>query len=182
MTDSELVLRAIDNPDDFDKIVEKYESKLFSYISHFIFVNKEDTEDILQDVFISVYRNLESYNPALSFSSWIYRIAHNQCISFLRKSKNKYIVSNTPTEEGEDWLENIISDENLEEEVEKEISSEKIQNALQKLDETARAVIVLRYLEEKSYSEIADIIKTSEGNVASLINRAKHKLMTIINE
>jgi len=74
-------------------VVEKYEQKLMKYILRITSVDKEDAENILQEVFIKAYRNINSYNAKYSFSSWIYRIAHNHSLDFYRKYKNKLKVS-----------------------------------------------------------------------------------------
>src|SRR5665648_188700 len=80
MTDNELVKLSLDNPDHFFCLTKRYESKLLRYIMRISKFSHEDAEDVLQDVFIKTYYNLNEFDSELKFSSWIYRIAHNQTI------------------------------------------------------------------------------------------------------
>ena len=87
IADNDIVEMVIKDPNSYKYIIERYEKKLLGYIRRILFVSKEDAEDILQDVFIKAYKNINSYDSKYSFSSWIYRIAHNESVSFLRKKK-----------------------------------------------------------------------------------------------
>jgi RNA polymerase sigma-70 factor (ECF subfamily) len=73
--------------------VSKYEEKLLRYILRITNIDIEEAENLLQEVFIKVYKNINDYNKSLQFSSWIYRIAHNTSIDYYRKNKNKQSVS-----------------------------------------------------------------------------------------
>ncbi|PIU78076.1 MAG: hypothetical protein COS72_03485, partial [Candidatus Moranbacteria bacterium CG06_land_8_20_14_3_00_43_56] len=88
-TDEELVALTLKNQDFFSCIVERYEAKLTRYIRRISAATQEDAEDLLQEIFVKVYRNLYGFDPSLKFSSWIYRIAHNQVISQWRKTKSR---------------------------------------------------------------------------------------------
>ncbi|MEA2112650.1 MAG: sigma-70 family RNA polymerase sigma factor, partial [Patescibacteria group bacterium] len=88
-TDEELVGLVLNNQDYFLFLVRRYEQKLFRYISRISSLNQDDIEDVLQDIFIKVYKNLNNFDTDLKFSSWIYRITHNEVISNYRKYKNK---------------------------------------------------------------------------------------------
>ena len=157
-------------------IIDRYESKLIQYIRRVIFVSKEDAEDILQEVFIKAYRNLNGYDSKYSFSSWIYRIAHNEAISFLRKKKS-VIESNQDIE----IFDKISSGEDIEDDFVTELKRKEVRKLLGMLDTKYREVLILRYFEDMEYNEISDILHTSVGNVSSLINRGKSKFKILVN-
>ena len=147
----------------------RYELKLLRYIKRISFSTREESEDILQEAFIKIWRNLHDFDQSLKLSSWIYRIVHNETISFWRKKtsfgKNQEV----------DLPEELFS---VEEEAFFEINEEqgnveKINEILQKLPLKYREVLVLKFLEMMSYEEISDVLKIPEGTVATRINRAK---------
>lgn len=160
--------------DAFYCIVEKYEEKLLKYIMRITSIDVEDTENLLQDVFIKIYKNINEYNSDIAFSSWIYRIAHNITIDFYRKNKDKLKVSlQTDDSDYENLIELIESPENIEEEYEKKELIKKIVSIIDLLDTKYKEILILKFIEEKNYSEISDILKIPEWTVATLINRAK---------
>jgi RNA polymerase sigma-70 factor, ECF subfamily len=171
MTDEELVAMTLKNPDVYAIIVQRYEEKLLRYIMRISMGPKEDAEDVLQDVFLSAYKNLNDFDQELKFSSWIYRIAHNKVISHFRKVTAR---PKTLTYEGDSQLLNILaSEENIERDMEKKYNAEEVREVLEQLDEKYREVLILKFLEEKDYKEISDILEKPMGTVATLINRAK---------
>ena len=174
-TDIEIVEMTLKDLNSYKYIIDRYESKLLRYIQRVIFVSKEDAEDILQEVFIKAYRNLNGYDSKYSFSSWIYRIAHNEAISFLRKKK-KVIEGNGDIE----IFERISSGEDIEDDFISELKRKEVRGLLSKLDPKYREVLILRYFEDMEYNEISDILHTSIGNVSSLINRGKGKFKMLI--
>jgi RNA polymerase sigma-70 factor, ECF subfamily len=175
--DSELVELSLKNQEYFYCLILRYEKKLFNYIRRISASSKEDIEDILQDVFISVYKNLNDFDNNLKFSSWIYRIAHNKTISQWRKSSSRpKTVSGDNEENG---LFNFISsEEDIVKDLEKKCSAKEVKSIIFKLDEKYKDVLVLRFLEDKDYKEISDILKKPMGTVATLISRAKKKFIT----
>ncbi|HIP49827.1 MAG TPA: sigma-70 family RNA polymerase sigma factor, partial [Candidatus Pacebacteria bacterium] len=86
-TDEELVLLTLKDQDYYACLVQRYEDKIFRYIKRISSVPTEDVEDILQDVFISAYKNLNGFDHGFKFSSWLYHIAHNKTISFWRRMR-----------------------------------------------------------------------------------------------
>lgn len=182
-----LVQKAIESPDSFSAIVEKYERKIDSYIQSILRLTKEDREDIVQDIFIAVYRNLNSYKTEYSFSTWLYRIAHNQTISFLRKHSTRFKneqQQNAAPEENDDEsrFESIASEEDVESNVEQLLKIERVKEQMKQLPLQDREILLLRYCEQQEYNQIASILRIPEGTVASLIHRAKAKLKKILNE
>jgi len=170
-TDEEVVALTLENPDAYAFIVERYEEKLLRYIMRISAGTREDAEDVLQDVFLSAYKNLNDFDQELKFSSWIYRIAHNKVISHFRKVTAR---PKTTTYEGDSQLLNILaSDEDMERDLEKKYTTGEVRDVLDTMDERYREVLVLKFLEEKDYKEISDILEKPMGTVATLINRAK---------
>lgn len=178
LSDYELVLEVLADLDKYQYIIERYSARLIAYIQRVIYVNKEDAEDILQEVFIKTYKNLNLYNPKYKFSSWIYRITHNEAISFLRLGHNKIIkVSN---EFEKDVFSELVSEVDVEAEYIRRATSENVHKILSKLDRKYSDVLVLRFMEEMDYNEISDTLHISTGTVGSLINRAKVKFKELI--
>ncbi len=160
--------------DAFYCVVKNYEGKLSRYINRITNISPEETENILQEVFIKAYKNINSYDDKLSFSSWIYRITHNMVIDFHRKNKNKMDVSlETDDEEYVNLIEMIDSWVDIESGVQNKELIWKIISVLNLLDKKYRDVLVLKFLEEKDYNEISDILKIPKWTVAILINRWK---------
>jgi len=171
LTDEELVKLALEDQAVFLWLVERYRAKLLRYIHRLTNVNDDDAEDILQEVFIKVYLNLNDFNGDLKFSSWIYRITHNQVISRHRRLKARpegYLIDIE-----DQAARNLVAEIDIEASADLELLKKKIKLVLGFLEEKYREVLVLKFLEEKNYQEISDIIKKPGGTVASLINRAK---------
>lgn len=171
LNDEELVALAIEHHRYFACIVDRYSIKLQRYIMRISDVSTEEAEDILQETYINAYKYLQSFDSSLSFSSWIYRIAHNQVISQFRKRQARpqgHAVELEP-----EAFEQIASELNVIDDVEKSLLKDTIGAVLDDLPLKYKEVLVLRYLEDKSYTEIADILKKPEGTIATLLNRAK---------
>jgi RNA polymerase sigma-70 factor, ECF subfamily len=167
-TDNELVKLSLDNPDHFLCLTRRYESKLLHYIMRVSRLAKEDAEDILQDVFIKTYYNLNGFDEELKFSSWIYRIAHNQTVSEIRKKSIRPTIS--LEKEDIDRFEDAFD---VVKEIDTSIDRDKINEVISHLDEKYREVLILRFLDEKDYVEIADILKKPVSTVGNLILRGK---------
>jgi len=172
-TDEQLVKLTLKNQDWFFCIVRRYEGKLLGYIRRISGVGQQEAEDVLQDVFLKIYQNLNDFDPDLKFSSWIYRITHNQVISNYRKIKARpqsIFVDN------ENIFDGIASGLDLNREVNLRELRKVIRRALTRIDKKYREVLILKFLEEKDYQEISDILKRPSGTVAAQIKRGKEKL------
>lgn len=170
-TDKELVALSLQNRDFFAYIVDRYEKKLLRYIRRITDLREDDLNDILQDIFIKVYQNLNDYDLTLSFSSWIYRIAHNQVIDTHRK--NKIRPHGNYIDVDDSVLENIVNDFDFTKEIDAKILKKSIKEVISNLDNKHREILILKFFEQKDYKEISDILKKPTGTVATLINRAK---------
>ena len=171
LTDEQLVGETLKNTQAYAFLVERYEEKLLRYIIRISTNTREDAEDVLQDVFLSAYKNLNDFDQELKFSSWIYRIAHNKVIGHFRKVTAR---PKTTTYEGDSQLLNILaSEEDVARNLERKYTATEVRRLLDTLDEQYREVLVLKFLEEKDYKEISDILEKPMGTVATLISRAK---------
>lgn len=178
--DNELVALALRERAFFGNLVERYETKLERYIMRLGVRDVDDRADVLQEIFIKVYRNLNSFDQSLSFSSWIYRIAHNEAISWYRRQKARpegYLVA-----EGDEIVK-LISDEEAgaEENFDKQIDKNLLLKALEKIDDKYRDVLVLRYFEGLEYEDIADVLKVPTGTVGTYVHRGKKQLREVLS-
>lgn len=173
-TDEELVSLTLHDKENYQYLIQRYEGKLFRYIVRISGVRSEDAEDILQDVFIKAYEKLNDFKTYLKFSSWIYRIAHNETVSFLRKSNTRpKLIDN---EENPLIMNFLRAESHIEQDIDRKNLIENIAEIINNLDEKYRDVLVLKYLEGKDYHEISDILKKPMGTVAILLKRAKEKI------
>jgi RNA polymerase sigma-70 factor, ECF subfamily len=183
VTDEEIVKLILKgNKDKYADIIERYEAKLFGYIKHLINQSNDEVEDMLQEVFISAYVNLQGFDTKKNFSSWIFRIAHNKAVDYFKK-KRPLVVINKPEKEEDDWIENMPSRDKLYEEIEIEKEQNReIRKAVEKLELKYRETIILYFYENKSYEEISDILHIPTSNVGVILHRAKKELKKILSQ
>lgn len=145
--------------------------------------DKEDREDLLQEIFWKTYKNLNDFDEDLKFSSWIYRIARNTAYDFFRKIKSRGKKQEF-TEEVYDlfWNQLMDSSQNVEEEFDRKKRKKIVASTLQKIPEKYREVLILLYIENKSYAEISDILQKKENTVATLISRGKEKFKHLFQQ
>ncbi len=177
-SDQELVAAALRDSNAYVHLVRRYQAPLSRYVFRLGSKSGSDTDDILQEVFIKAYRNLNDYDPTLKFSSWIYRITHNEAITFFKKSSRVPQVARS--EDEAEAFQEIEDGTNLAEELDARFNAEMLRKAVDKLDPKYRDVLVLRFLEDRSYEEISDILQKPAGTVATLLSRAKKKLREIL--
>lgn len=170
-TDEELVQLTLENREYIVCLMDRYSDKLTRYIRRISNVSPEEAEDILQETFIKAYQKLNDFDTTLSFSSWIYRIAHNETISSFRKRKVRPHGNSIDVEP--EVIEQIADNFDIPRDVDRKILREQINEVLDKMDIKYREVLVLRFFQDKSYEEISDIIRKPKGTVATLLNRAK---------
>lgn len=176
--DEELVVGVLEGDiDTFGILVERYESKLMRYGRKFL-SGREDIEDIVQDVFLSAYQNLRGFDTERSFSSWIYRIAHNAFVNALRKKKTLQFISF----DFDTILAQTLPDESLESQKEQKEVRELLDQVLSELPDKYREVLILHYFEELSYKEIADVLRIPTGTVGVRLKRAKKSLEDYIEK
>jgi len=171
LSDEEMVALALKDQDNFVVIINRYKAKLFNYIRRITNVRDEDAEDLLQEIFLKVYLNLNDFDKDLKFSSWIYAIARNQVISNHRRLNSRAEGHSVALED--ESAKKIMFNFNIEKALDNSYLKDKVAKVLYSLPEKYREVLVLKFLEEKNYQEISDIIKKPSGTVGSLINKAK---------
>jgi RNA polymerase sigma-70 factor (ECF subfamily) len=155
----------------FGAIVERYEKKLLRYGNKFL-SDGEDVKDIVQDVFMSVYQNIRSFDGAQRFSPWVYRIAHNAFVNGLKKkSRNPFVFLDFDA-----LLAHTVYKDPAEDEREQKEMRTMIDKGLNAIPQKYKEILILYYLEEIPYKEIADILKIPVGTVGIRLKRAKSAL------
>jgi RNA polymerase sigma-70 factor (ECF subfamily) len=156
-------------------LIDRYQAPLSRYLRRIGVHKDEDIQDLLQDIFIKIYKNINSFNKDLSFSSWVYRISHNEAISFFRHKKAR--PEGNMIDDSEEMLFKIEDESvDLVEEVDQTINAKFLQQAILDLEQKYKDVLVLRYFEDRDYENISDILQIPKGSVATLISRAKERL------
>ena len=179
-SDAEIVKLTLRDQEMFLHLMQRYEGKLSRYIRRFAYVDTQTVEDILQEVFIKIYKNLNDFDLDLSFSSWAYRITHNEAINYLKKlDRQKSIPLESDDEDVVSLISILESDVDIVKELSKKELQKKVQEVLSMLSPDFREILILKFLEEKEYKEISDILKKPMGTVATLINRAKAQFKQI---
>jgi RNA polymerase sigma-70 factor, ECF subfamily len=154
----------------FGVIIDRYEEKLKRYGRRFL-SGREDIEDVVQDVLVSAYRSIHSFDTSLRFSSWIYRIAHNAFVNTLRSRKYRVFDIDFDTLISH----HVVEDSESIERDRKELA-ELMEHALARVSPKYREVLVLHYFEDMSYKDIADVLQVPVGTVGVRIKRAKEAL------
>jgi len=147
----------------FAEIVGRYQEKLLRYATQLVH-DEQKASDVVQDAFIKAYINLNGFDVKKKFSSWIYRIVHNEAINNLKKFHHE-----VPLLQDMDFK----SEENIEHEYTTKEIIERTQSCLGDMPVLYSEPLALYYLDEKSYDEISDILRIPMGTVATRINRAK---------
>lgn len=169
LTDVEIVQKARADIDYFACLYERYEPKLMRYIMRTAHLSDEEAQDILQEAFIKLWKNLHAFDPKMKLSSWIYRMVHNETISYWRKQKS---FGKDREVELDETFSDTISDD-TESETDKEQQDMLTHEVLNALPVKYKSVLILKFIEGMSYEEISDVLKIPEGTVATRINRAK---------
>ena len=158
----------------FGVLARRYESKMLRYVRRFLF-GYEDAEDIVQDVFFKAYSNIQSVDTKRKFSSWLYRIAHNESINAIKKKKKEAV----PFWDPETLFPHPVSNKKTDRDIHEKDLKKMIDTCLEELSVKYREVIILYYLEEISYQEISDVLQVPTSTVGVRIKRAKAKLKKI---
>ena len=159
-----LVEQAKESINAFSELYDHYLPKIYRYVLNRV-GNKEVAEDLTSKIFLKALQNLDRFEYTISFSSWIYRIAHNTVIDFYRTNR-KYVVSIESIE----YL--LKSDSKTERPAEQADLSRKMLSLLKQLPKSYQEVLSLRFFEEQSNEEIAEILDCSTNNVGVKIHRA----------
>lgn len=162
----------------FGILIDRYESKIKRYGRKFLSDN-EDINDVLQDIFIKAYINIQGFDTKRKFSSWLYRIAHNELINALKKRKKKTL----PLFDLDIFFPQYIHDNNnFDRQIERQEMQKIIDKCLDKLEFKYREPILLYYFEGLSYKEIADVLQIPISTVGIRIKRAKDVMKSILKK
>ncbi len=153
----------------FTRIIKKYQEKLYWHIRRMV-VEHEDANDVLQNMFIKVWKSLENFREDSQLYTWLYRIATNESLTFLQQQKKRSAIS---LSEDDNPLSNRIK---ADEHFDANKIEWKLQLAIQKLPEKQRAVFNLRYYDEMPYEEMSRVLETSEGALKASYHHAVKKI------
>ena len=171
----------------YRELLTRYERPVFSLIFRMV-RDRETAEDLSQETFIKVLNNLDRYSPEFKFSSWLFKIANNLTIDHLRRRRVDTIsIEGSPdavtAESAKATSIAVVSGtESPLEELESRELGTAIERAIGQLRPEYRACIMLRHVEDKSYEEIAEIVKLPLGTVKTYIHRARHELRAALGE
>ena len=160
--------------DAYSEIVARYNSSIIRYCRSIV-LNTHAAEDVAQETFIKAYVNLNSFKRGRKFSSWLYRIAHNESISYIRKHRRETVSD-------DETIFDRIPDERdgVEKLLDRETSVRELDKALKSLKVKYRQPLVLFYLRNKSYEEISEILRIPSSTVGTRVRRGKTQLREAI--
>ena len=173
-SDEEIFFKIEERPDFLAILIERYKNKLNSYLKKSSNFSSDEREDILQDVFITIYQKYYHFEKGQKFSSWIYQITHNKMIDNWRKNKKR--KDDISVESNLFFVESKFWKNEVEEETRNIENKELLKKLFSKLPLKYKEIFILRFEEEKSYEEISEILKIPISSVGTLISRAKKKL------
>lgn len=160
--------------DAFSALVKQYQRPIYAIVRKMV-ISHDDADDIVQDVFVKVWNNLDKFKGDSVLFTWIYRIATNEALQFLRKRRNRSWFGNDISE---DLVEKLESDKHIDgDEVQL-----KLQKAILKLPDKQRLVFNLRYFEELTYEEIAAITESSVGALKASFHHATKKIEEFLQD
>lgn len=153
----------------YTAIIKKYQERLYWHIRRMV-VEHEDANDVLQNMFIKVWRGLDNFREDSQLYTWMYRIASNECLTFIEQQKKRSSVSLSNEENG--LTNQLKADKNFD----SNKVEWKLQLAMQQLPDKQRAVFNLRYYDEMPYEEMSRVLETSEGALKASYHHAVKKI------
>lgn len=159
----------------FNLLVREYQERIYWHVRKMV-IDHDDADDLVQEIFVKVWKNLDSFREDSKLYTWIYRIATNECLTFLKKKKRKYFI---PIHDVKSELIGKLDDDIL-------LSGDEIQLKLQKallqLPDKQRMVFNMKYFDEMKFKDIAEITKTSVGALKANYHHAVKKIEEFLNE
>ena len=162
----------------FAVLVRQYSEPLYWKVRRIV-LNHEDANDVLQNAFLKIWNNLDTFQGKSALSTWLYRIAYNTCIDELRRRRG--VVSLDTLREGGFDVPDATA-ERAYEQLEHKERCELVKQAMEQLPEDQRAALVLREFQQLSYEEIANALQQPEGTIKSRINRAREKVKNFVKQ
>ena len=166
----------------YDELIRKYQERIYATVYHMT-SNHEDANDLTQETFIKAYRALKSFKGESSFYTWVYRIAVNKTINFLKQRKNRYHMSLNDLDfnaENDPDLVALVSDKTPRRDLNLAELQEKLNAGMQKLSEAHRMVVTLHDVQGLSHDEIAKIMHCNVGTVRSRLFYARRKMAALL--
>ncbi len=183
LDDFRLVLRAVEQDDQtaYSELMHRYRDSIYHTMLKMV-RNHDDAEDLTIEAFGKAFFKLASYTPSYAFSTWLFKIATNNCIDFIRRQRLKTLSIDEPSEkEGKDFTDSLRAVSlNPEERYIRQQRQKIMRELMDKLNEKYRIMIELRYFEELSYQEISEKLDLPIGTVKAQLFRAKELLMEIL--
>lgn len=158
----------------FGILVERYEAKLLRYGRKFL-SNRDDIQDIVQNILIIAYQNIKSFDTTQRFSPWIYRIAHNAFVNSLR-SKARSLLSFV---DFDTFASHPVYEDTQKSERDQAEMKKMVEVGLAQLSSKHKEVLILHYLEDMSYKDIGDVLQIPTGTVGIRLKRAKESLVKV---
>lgn len=146
----------------FGEILNRYQRQILIYCTRFLNWHREDGEDATSNTFVKAYVNLNSFNPKLKFSSWLYRIAHNEAVNKIKKNSQNWTISI-----GDKDFMNNFGDH--------EATTHDLDKVLAQLKPDDKNILLLFYIQELSLEEIGEILKITAQNAKVKLHRAREK-------
>ena len=178
MEDSE-ILRKIRQPDTkeygFNLLVRKYQEKIYWHIRRMV-ADHEDADDLVQESFIKIYRNIHAFREDSQLYTWIYRISTNVCLSFLKKKKRKFFLPLT------EITDDLVAKLNNTELVTGDLIQKKLHEAILRLPNKQRVVFNLKYFDNLKYEDMQEITGTSIGALKASYHHAIKKIEEFLKE
>ena len=172
-TDDQLLIQQLLDPQTqrraFERVVRDYSEPLYWQVRRIVLTH-EDANDVMQNVFIKAWTHLDDFRRDSKLSTWLYRIAINESIDFMRRQKKMDMVSSDDVESG---VANMLMADDY---FDGDATEAQLQEAMAKLPDVQRTVFTLRYYEDMKYSEISKILKTSEGALKASYHIAVKKI------
>lgn len=162
---------------DFKELVKRYEEKMTRYARKFLF-GAEDIQDLVQDVFVKSYINIQSFDTEKKFSSWMYRIAHNEFINALKKKGREKVFSF----DFDVLFPHLVARETADEATNQKDMRETLNRSLDSIEVKYREPLVLYYFEELDYKEIAEILRVPVSTVGVRLKRGRALLKNIVRK
>lgn len=159
----------------FEVLVNTYKERLYWHIRRIV-LNHDDTDDVLQNTFIKVFRNIDSFKGDSKLYSWMYRIATNEALSFLKSKSQKFKINN------EKLMTKAVEDLRADVYFEGDEIQLKLQMAIATLPEMQKLIFNMKYFQEMKYEEISEILETSVGGLKASYHLASKKIEAFLKE
>jgi len=177
LEDKELLIK-LRNPDSrnygFNLLVDKYQEKVYWIIRKMV-IDHDDANDVAQEVFVKIWKNLDKFREDSQLFTWVYRIATNECLNFLKKKQRRFFVA---LKDVENELLNKVENSPYQDgnDIEK-----KLQKALLTLPNKQRLVFNLKYYDDMKYEQMAEVTETSVGSLKASYHHAVKKIEKLLN-